>query len=227
MSSFVCQALLFDLDGVLVDSTACVSRIWAAWARKHGLDPDYVVHVTHGQRTVETVAKVAPHLDAQHEADEIVAVELGDTQGLRVLPGAKALLESLPPDRYTIVTSGTRPLATKRLQAAGLPVPLRMITADDVAQGKPHPEPFLAGAKLLGFPAEQCVVFEDAPSGLLAARAAGMLTIALATTYRVGELSRANQVIPNLESVHVIQQPSGELRMTLQNLIAIEEHASA
>src|SRR5580704_5325964 len=114
MPSFCCQAILFDLDGVLVDSTPCVTRIWAAWAREHRLDPDYVVHVAHGQRTIDTVRKVAPQLDAQNETDKIEQREIDDTEGLRVLPGAKELLAALPPDRYTIVTSGTKRLATRR-----------------------------------------------------------------------------------------------------------------
>src|SRR5664279_1438987 len=140
MPSFVCQGILFDLDGVLVDSTPCVTRIWSAWAQEHGLDPEYVVHAAHGQRTIETVRKVAPHLDAQRETNLMEQRELNDTDGLRVLPGAKELLAALPTGRYTIVTSGTRLLATKRLQVVGLPVPPKMITADDVTRGKPDPE---------------------------------------------------------------------------------------
>ena len=126
---------------------------------------EYVVHVAHGQRTIETVRKVAPKLDAQRETDLLEQRELNDTDGLRVLPGAKELLDCASPDRYTIVTSGTRQLATKRLQVAGLPVPAKMITADDVTRGKPDPEPYLAGATALGFEPKACLVFEDAPSG--------------------------------------------------------------
>src|SRR5580704_4005934 len=103
MPSFCCQAILFDLDGVLVDSTPCVTRVWRAWARENGLDPEYVVHVAHGQRTIETVRKVAPQLDAQRETDLLEQRELNDTDGLRVLPGARELLAALPPERYTIV----------------------------------------------------------------------------------------------------------------------------
>ncbi len=132
MPLFTCQAVLFDLDGVLVDSTPCVTRVWTTWANEHGLDPDHVVHVAHGQRAIETVRKVAPQLDAEREFRNIEQMELEDTEGLRVLPGARELLEALPTERFTIVTSGTRRLATKRLKTVGLPVPANMVTADEV-----------------------------------------------------------------------------------------------
>jgi sugar-phosphatase len=215
MPSFCCQAILFDLDGVLVDSTPCVTRIWSAWAREHGLDPEYVVHVAHGQRTIETVRKVAPHLDAQRETDGMEQRELNDTDGLRLLPGAKHLLEALPPDRYTIVTSGTRLLAAKRLVAVGLPVPAKMITADDVNRGKPDPEPYLAGAAALGAEPKDCLVFEDAPSGIRSAKSGGMVAIALTTTYQSAELSEADFMIPSLEAVRVTIAPSGELNVVV------------
>ena len=215
MPSFVCQAILFDLDGVLVDSTPCVTRVWKAWARERGLDPDYVVHVAHGQRTIETVRKVAPHLDAQRETDLMEQWELNDTDGLRVLPGAKPLLTLLPPERYTVVTSGTRQLATKRLQVAGLPVPAKMITADDVTRGKPDPEPYLAGAAALGFKPKDCLVFEDAPSGIRSAKSGGMMAVGLATTYQAGELSEADLTIPSLEAVRVMTLPSRGLVVTM------------
>lgn len=220
MASFACQAILFDLDGVLVDSTPCVTRIWSAWAQEHGLDPEYVVHVAHGQRTIETVRTVAPKLDAQQETDRIEQREIDDTDGLRVLPGAKELLAVLPPERFTIVTSGTRKLATKRLQVVGLPVPHKMITADDVTRGKPNPAPYLAGAAALGIEPKACLVFEDAPSGIRSAKSGGMTAVGVATTYRVGSLSEADLIIPSLEAVRVTIAPSGEL------LVAMEEYAT-
>jgi len=201
--SFSCQAILFDLDGVLVDSTSCVTRIWSAWAHEHGLDPDYVVHVAHGQRTIETVRTVAPRLDAQDETDLIEQREIDDAEGLRVLPGAKQLLSVLPSERYAIVTSGTRRLATKRLQVAGLPVPRTMITADDVRRGKPDPEPYLAGARALGFEPETCLVFEDAPSGIRSAKSAGMIAVGVPTTYGREDLAEADVIAPSLQAVTV------------------------
>ncbi len=216
MRSFPCEAILFDLDGVLVDSTPCVTRVWATWARKHGLDPDYVVHVAHGQRTIETVRQVDRLLDAQRETDQIEQLEIDDTEGLRVLPGAKELLIALPPDRYTIVTSGTRRLATKRLEVAGLPVPSNMITADDVNRGKPDPEPYLAGAKVLLRQPRSCLVFEDAPSGIRAAQSAGMIAIAVTTTYPRDQLSQADAIVPSLSAVRVHSEPSGEFMVTVE-----------
>lgn len=201
MPLFTCQAVLFDLDGVLVDSTPCVTRVWTTWANEHGLDPDHVVHVAHGQRAIETVRKVAPQLDAEREFRNIEQMELEDTEGLRVLPGARELLEALPTERFTIVTSGTRRLATKRLKTVGLPVPANMVTADEVACGKPHPEPYLAGAAVVGVSCCDCLVFEDAPSGIASAIAAGAQIVGVSTTYKVEELTGATPVIPSLSAV--------------------------
>jgi sugar-phosphatase len=209
MARVSCQAILFDLDGVLVDSTPCVTRVWSAWAQVHGLDSEYVVHVAHGQRTIETVRKVAPHLDAQQETDHIEQMEISDTDGLRALSGAEELLATLPPERYNIVTSGTRQLASKRLRVAGLPVPDTMITADDVTRGKPDPEPYLAGARALGFEPERCLVFEDAPTGVRSAKSAGMLAVGVATTYRAEELVGADAIIPSLWAVELNVTPEG------------------
>lgn len=216
MPSFSREGILFDLDGVLVDSTPCVARIWTDWALKHQLDPDHVVHVTHGQRTIDSVRELTPHLDAQTETNEIERLEIEYSEGLVALPGAKQLLESLPPDRYTVVTSGTRPLATTRLRAVGLPVPPRMITANEVSQGKPNPEPYLAGAALLGLTPEACLVFEDAPSGILAAKAAGMTVIAIPTTYKREELAQADLIIPSLALVSARLQGSPKAALLIE-----------
>jgi mannitol-1-/sugar-/sorbitol-6-phosphatase len=203
MLAFPCEAILFDLDGVLVDSTPCVTRVWSAWAREHGLDAESVVRIAHGRPTIATVRDVAPHLDAQLETDRIEQREINDTNGLRVLPGAKELLTRLPVERYTIVTSGTRQLATRRLQAVGLRVPPTMITADDITNGKPDPEPYLAGARVLGYKPMKCLVFEDAPSGIRAAKSAGMVAIGVPTTYRPEELEQADAITTSLQAVAV------------------------
>jgi sugar-phosphatase len=156
---------------------------------------------------------VAPHLNAQFEADKIEEREVNDVDGLRALPGARESLISLPSDRYAIVTSGSRRLATARLHAAGLPVPARMITADNITNGKPDPEPYLAGARLLGYKPQDCLVFEDAPAGIRAAKAAGMTVIAFPTTYALGALSEADWVAQSLGAVHVEILDSGELEL--------------
>ncbi len=203
MPLFTCLAVLLDLDGILVDSTPCVTRVWTRWANEHGLDPDYVVHVAHGQKAIETIRKVAPQVDAAREMRRVEQMELDDTDGLRLLPGARELLGKLPATRYTIVTSGTRRLATKRLQVVRLPVPVNMVTADEVMRGKPDPEPYLAGAAAVGFPASECLVFEDAPSGIRAAKAAGAQVVGVSTTYTPEQLDSADLIVPSLKVVGV------------------------
>ncbi len=218
MNLFVRQAILFDLDGVLVDSTPCAGRIWRGWAREQGFDPERMVQMAHGRPTIETVRMVAPQLDAKFETDKIEEREVNDVDGLKALPGARELLTSLPLERYAIVTSGSRRLATARLRAAGLPVPDRMITADDITHGKPNPEPYLKGARLLGYQPEACVVFEDAPAGIRAAKTAGMTVISFPTTYPLDALSEADCVAESLGSVHVEILASGDLELNVTTL---------
>jgi mannitol-1-/sugar-/sorbitol-6-phosphatase len=208
-----CRGVLFDLDGVLIDSTPCVERVWRAWAVEHGLNPDEVVHIAHGRRSIETIGMVAPQLNAEKENAEVERRELADTEGLVVIEGAKELLASLPPESWTIVTSGTRPLATLRLQVAGLPVPKKMVTADDVELGKPNPEPYLKGAAALGYPPGDCVVVEDAPAGLRAARAAGMRCFGIQRTYSAAELTQATALLRNLRQIKVIRERGSGVRL--------------
>jgi mannitol-1-/sugar-/sorbitol-6-phosphatase len=189
------KAVLFDLDGVLVDSTPAVERVWRKWAAEHNRDPDYVVEMAHGRRSAETIRVVAPELRAEEENLKVEQMEIEDKEGVVVIPGAAQLLRSLPPDRFTIVTSATRPLAAARLGYAGLPVPNRYISADDVTNGKPDPEPYLKGAALLGFAPNDCIVIEDAPAGVKSAKAAGIRVIALTTTYSATELSAADAIL--------------------------------
>jgi sugar-phosphatase len=198
---FFAKAILFDMDGVLMDSTPSVERVWRTWAAKHGLDPDRIAPLAHGRRSIETIRAVAPELDAEKENVIVEQMEIDDKEGVTALPGAAELVADLPPDRFAIVTSATRPLAVARLGYAGIPVPRHMITADDVIHGKPSPEPFLKGAALLGFAAEDCLVFEDSPAGIASARSAGMKAIALQTTYPADQLQGANAIIANLADV--------------------------
>jgi len=146
---FSAKAILFDMDGVLMDSTPSVERVWRTWAVKHGLDPEHIADQAHGRRSIETIRAVAPELDAEKENLKVEQMEIDDKEGVTALPGAAELLAHLPADKFAIVTSATRPLAVARLGYAGIPVPRYMITADDVANGKPSPEPFLKGAALL------------------------------------------------------------------------------
>lgn len=198
---FQCAAILFDLDGVLVDSTRSVARQWAIWAREHNVPADEAVRIAHGRRTVETIRLLTPHLDAEAETLRLEAREADDTDGVGRIPGALELLSTLPAKRWAVVTSGTRYLATRRLATNGLPTPAAFVTADEVSQGKPHPEPYLKGAQLLGVPPRQCLVIEDAPAGIEAAHAAGMSAIALATTYPASDLAHAEAVLRDLSEV--------------------------
>jgi sugar-phosphatase len=177
-----CSALLFDLDGVLIDSTPAVARVWTRWAVEHGFDPETVVHKAHGRPSRITIRELLPNSDIDREDREVERREMEDLDGVVLLPGAGQLLNSLPPARWTIATSCTRALAEVRLRAAGLPIPKTMITSSDVKIGKPDPEPYLKAAAKLGFAASDCVVVEDAASGVRAGKAAGARVIAFLTT---------------------------------------------
>ncbi|TDR80215.1 HAD family hydrolase [Paludibacterium purpuratum] len=177
------RALLFDMDGTLVDSTAVVEKIWRRFAQRHGIDVDQLLANIHGRKTEDSVAAFAPPgLDVAAEAARLTAEEVADTEGVVEIAGASALLSSLPPERWALVTSAPRALAEARLAAAGLPLPAVLISGEDVTRGKPDPQGYLAAARRLGVDPADCVVFEDAPVGLQAGHAAGMQVVALATT---------------------------------------------
>jgi mannitol-1-/sugar-/sorbitol-6-phosphatase len=201
MSCLLVEGVLFDLDGVLVDSTAGVDRVWRDWARRHGLDPARTAHMAHGRRAIDTVRLLAPALDAEAELRELERREIAESHDVVGFPGAARLLAALPPQSWAIVTSGTRDLATHRLRTAGLPVPERMITASDLHVGKPDPEPYLRGAALLRLEPSRCIAVEDAPNGIASALAAGMPALAVPTTYPVEELSRATALLPSLAAL--------------------------
>lgn len=212
MPEFVCSSVLFDLDGVLVDSTGSVARQWRKWAEQKGIDPEKVLKIAHGVRALEIVKHVAPHLDADAEVREIEGLEIDDHDGVAVMPGAAELVRSVPDGRWAVVTSGRRHLATGRLQWANLPVPRIMVPADEVTRGKPDPEPYLKAAQLLGVDPKECLVIEDAPAGIRAARAAGMKVIALTSTYPASELKEADAIVPALRQIRVTQM-DGRLRV--------------
>jgi sugar-phosphatase len=191
MTSIRCRGVLFDLDGVLVDSTPAVARVWAGWAREHGFDADEVVRRAHGRPSITTIRELLPGGDHEAEDREVERREIADVEGVIPLPGAMELLQALPLERWAIVTSCTRPLAGVRIGAAGLPQPKHLVTASDVLRGKPDPEPYVKGAQVLGVPAAECVVLEDAPAGIRAGKAAGARVLALRTTASDAELREA------------------------------------
>ena len=191
MSSIRCRGVLFDLDGVLVDSTPAVERVWAGWAREHGFIPEEVVKKAHGRPSISTIRELLPNGDHDSENREVERREIADLEGVIPLPGAVELLQALPIDRWAIVTSCTHSLAQVRINAGGLPQPRHLVTSDDIKHGKPDPEPYLNGAQLLGVSAADCVVFEDAPAGIRAGKASGAHVLALRTTSSDAELLEA------------------------------------
>ena len=211
MTEIRCSGVLFDLDGVLIDSTPAVTRVWRQWALEHGFDPGEVVARVHGRPSLATVREYLPNADHAAENREIERREMQDADGIITLPGARELLLQIPAKRWTIATSCTRPLAEVRLRAAGLPVPERIVTSTDVTLGKPHPEPFLKAAAKLGFPASDCVVVEDVPAGIRAGKAAGARVIAFRTTVEESELRSAGAdfVLDNCADVSVAHNPGG------------------
>jgi sugar-phosphatase len=187
MTEIQCAALLFDMDGVLINSTPAVARVWRRWAIERGFNPEEVVARAHGRPSLTTVREYLPNADHEAENKEVERREIEDLEGVIPLPGALELLASLPPDRWTIVTSCTRPLAEVRIKAAGLPLPKKLITSNDITHGKPNPEPYLKGAAILGFPSAECIVLEDVPAG----KSAGSRVVAFTTTVGKPELLAA------------------------------------
>lgn len=192
------------MDGVLIDSTPAVERVWRRWAIERGFDPEDTVQRAHGRPSMSTIRDLLPDADHEKENREVERREIQDLEGVIPLPGTAALLAALPKGRWTIVTSCTRALAEVRLRAAGLPAPERFITASDVQNGKPHPEPFLKAASALGVDPEKSIVVEDAPAGIRAGKAAGARVIAFPTTAPNPELrdAGADWVVQNCAAIH-------------------------
>ncbi|HKV77524.1 MAG TPA: HAD family hydrolase [Candidatus Sulfotelmatobacter sp.] len=216
MPNFSCAAILFDLDGVLCDSTRQVDREWREWAARKGVDGDAVMAIAHGVRTIEVIRRVAPHLDAESEAAAIENHEAQDQSGVTVMPGALELVQSIPEGRWGVVTSGSRLLAQSRLRHCGLPVPHVLVTSDDVTNGKPHPEPYLKGAEEMGYCAAECLVIEDAPAGIQSARRGGMKVLGIMSTYAADALRQADAVIGKLGQIRVTSNGAGKLAVNVQ-----------
>jgi len=215
-----CSALLFDMDGVLLDSRAVVERTWRRWARRHGLEAEPFLRVAHGRRGRDTLHAVAPELATDEEVAWLDAAELEDLEGLVPVAGAADLVSVLPPTRWTVVTSAGRELAGRRLAAAGLTLPAHAVTSEDVCRGKPAPDGYRLGADRLGVAACECVVVEDSPPGIEAGRAAGAMVLAVSTTHPPEALAGADVVVGDLRCVRVsvgvsglevvVEEPAGE-----------------
>jgi len=186
MHRIQCRGLLIDMDGVLVDSTAAIARVWTRWAARHNMDPAYVIHFAHGRMSPDSVRELLPNVSPEVHNEEIDWMERGEIEDIAdvfALPGARVFLEAVPASRRSVVTSASRPLAEARLRAAGLwELITHIVTASDVQRGKPAPEPYQKGAALLRLPPAVCVVIEDAASGTRAAKIAGARVLAVRTT---------------------------------------------
>lgn len=197
------RGLLFDMDGVLVSSIGSVNRCWRRWAAIYQVPGAENFEVPHGTRAIDTVKLLRPDIDPVEGLRVIEDMEIDDTEDLTVLPGVRELLASLPPDRWAIVTSATKRLLLGRLQAAGLPVPERIISGDMVERGKPDPEPYRRGAELLALRPEECTVVEDAPAGVGAGKAAGCRVLAVLGTHEASRLGQADWITPSLTELTV------------------------
>lgn len=207
MTVWSADAVLTDLDGVLAASISAVEEAWRWWALEVDLDPEVVLEGIHGTRATDIIRRVAPNLDASVEVERLVERELALVHRTRKVPGAAALVRTLPDSRWAVVTSGPRQLAAARLAAVGHRVPKVLIAAEDVIHGKPQPEGYLLAASRLETPAPRCVVIEDAPAGVEAGKAAGATVIAVTTSHRPDDLEAADAVVSSLQQIQV--QASG------------------
>jgi sugar-phosphatase len=209
------RGILFDMDGVLISSTAADERCWLRWAKHHDMEGTFSLQSTHGRRALDTLRALRPDLDPVVEQRRLEDYDAEDHSGLIILPGVEKLLASLPADRWTIVTSATVRLLEGRLANAKLPMPVALVSADKVVNGKPHPEPYLTGAKLLGLAPADCLVIEDSPAGVASGKAAGSKVLAVLSSHPQSELIGADWFVASLEEVSVAPQPDGTLSIHL------------
>jgi sugar-phosphatase len=203
------SAFLFDMDGTLLNSVVAAERVWTHWAERHGLDVASFLPTIHGVRCIDTIRNLdLPGVDAEVEAQAISQAEIDDVEGVIEVAGAARLLASIPPDRWAVVTSAPRALAQARLNAAGLKMPINIVTAEDVIQGKPAPDCFLLAAKRLGVDARDCLVFEDAPAGIAAAEAAGASVVVITATHQ-HEMQTRHSALASYDWVELVMDAEG------------------
>jgi sugar-phosphatase len=206
-------AFLFDMDGTILTSIIAAERVWADWARSHGLDVDVFLPTIHGKRSVDTVRGLGlPDIDAEAEAHRITLAEIEDVDGIEAIAGVAAFLATLPAERWAIVTSAPRALAQARIAAAGLPPPPVLVAAEDVKHGKPAPDPFLLGAEKLGMRPEECLVFEDTLAGLQSAAAAGMDSVMVTATHK-HPVETDITGVPDYDDLRAIRTADGLLQL--------------
>ena len=210
------RGVLFDMDGVLISSIGSVERSWTKWAAQHGIDPAYAIKMAHGRRAIETVRMLRPDLNANDELRRVEDMEVEDNEGVAILEGVLRILQALPADRWAVVTSATEKLALSRLRHSGIPIPEHVVTADRVSKGKPDPEPYLVGARLLGLRPEECLVIEDAASGVAAGHAAGCKVLATLFSHSLESLSAADWIVKSLEDVRVASVSDDLIEMEIE-----------
>ncbi|MFZ0633710.1 MAG: HAD-IA family hydrolase [Acidobacteriaceae bacterium] len=211
------RGILFDMDGVLVSSIGSVERSWKKWALARSVDPEQAIRMAHGRRAIETVRELRPDLNDLEELQWLEEMEVADKAGVSMLDGVRPILDSLPEKYWTVVTSATERLARTRMQLGNIHVPPRIVSADDVPQGKPHPEPYRKGAEILGLPPDDCLVIEDSASGAQAGHAAGCTVLATLFSHSVESLGFADYIVRSLEDVQVIvpEDPGAPLAVRL------------
>ena len=217
------------MDGVLLDSTLAVARVWRQWAAEHGFDPEHVAHIAQGRPSLTTIRELLPEADHEAENRIVERREMEDLEGVVACAGARELLASIPAGRWALVTSSTRPLAEVRLRAGGLPLPELMITGNDVVHGKPDPEPFVKGAQRLRLPPAECLVVEDTPAGIRAGKAAGCRVLAFRTTMSDALLAAAapDWIVDSCAQVRVQRVlPDGDLELLVQGATPVATHVS-
>ncbi|KAG2220977.1 hypothetical protein INT45_006510 [Circinella minor] len=213
------KGFIFDLDGTLIDTTPLVERFWRQFALENDLDAEKILATSHGRRTIETIAEWVPHKATIEYAEEFEGKLAQNTEGLSVLPGVTTLLEKIPLGRMGICTSGNKNMAQTRLTQCNMPVPTVMATGDTVTVGKPDPEGYLTAARNLELDPKDCIVFEDAPAGIRAAKSAGMQCIGCLTSHTVEQLKEAgvDYIVQLLTDVDIEQLPDGSFEVILTN----------
>lgn len=217
-----CKGFLFDLDGTLVDSLPAVERAWTNWGKRHAIDADEILNFIHGKQAITSLRhfmRGSSEEAIQQEFHLLEKTEAEDTDGVSALPGARELLAQLNELEipWAIVTSGSMPVASARRQAAGLPLPAHFVTAEQVKNGKPEPEAYLTGAKLLGLKPEECVVVEDAPAGILSGLAAGSAVIAVNAPADTPRLAGTALQLTTLTALRISKAPDGTVTVLTQN----------
>jgi sugar-phosphatase len=212
--NFLADAIVFDLDGVLVDSMPAIRATWSEWARERGLASDAVLGAIH-LTAEELVHRFAPALDAAAEARAIARRQIGYETAVAALDGSRELVQRLPQQSWAVVTSGRRELALRHLALGGLPRPEVLVTAEDTPRGKPDPAGYLLAASRLAVEARRCIAVEDSPAGVRAARSAGMIVFAMTSTHRASDLAEAHAVLESLAQIAVTVEPSGALSVCI------------